>query len=173
MLKNSFIVLIVTMFFLLVTGTKCTSISPDNVILAISADSIPDTTNWTTCLTPAQYRVLRQGGTERPFTGELLSNKEKGVYKCAGCGNPLFHSDTKFDSGTGWPSFYQKINEENVGERPDIFPSGIKGIEVHCAKCKGHLGHVFEDGPKPTGLRYCINSLSLIFEKDSMGEGKR
>jgi len=119
---------------------------------------------WKAELTPTQYRVLREKGTERPFTGELLDNKEKGVYVCAACGTELFSSDAKFESGSGWPSFYAPIAEENVAtERDDSL--GMRRVEVLCKRCGGHLGHVFDDGPRPTGLRYCVNSVSLDFEK--------
>jgi len=118
---------------------------------------------WKKELTPEQYLVLREKGTERPSTGKYYHNKEKGVYKCAGCGVALFDSDTKYDSGSGWPSFYLPISKENIEETNDnsLF---MKRTEVLCAKCGGHLGHVFDDGPKPTGLRYCVNSASLNFE---------
>jgi peptide-methionine (R)-S-oxide reductase len=119
---------------------------------------------WRKELNDEQYYVLREKGTERPFSGKYVDNKEKGVYKCAGCGNPLFASDTKFHSGTGWPSFYKPIDEENV-ERKEDLTHGMRRTEILCSKCQGHLGHVFDDGPKPTGKRYCINSISLDFEK--------
>ena len=120
---------------------------------------------WKEELTPEEYRVLRQKGTERPFTGDLLKNKEEGVYVCAACGQPLFDSETKFDSGTGWPSFYQPVDGDNVAEESDR-SYGMVRTEVLCGRCGGHLGHVFPDGPKPTGLRYCINSVSLDFEPE-------
>lgn len=119
---------------------------------------------WKKILSEEAFQVLRKKGTERAFTGKYNENKEKGIYLCAACGNELFSSDTKFDSGSGWPSFYQPISEEKVGKETDknYF---MTRTEVHCARCGGHLGHVFSDGPKPTGLRYCINSVSLQFKK--------
>ncbi len=117
---------------------------------------------WRRRLTPEQFRVLRSSGTERPFCGALLDNKKPGVYTCAGCGLPLFSSDSKFHSGTGWPSFFQPIAEGNVAERAD-HGHGMTRTEINCARCDGHLGHVFDDGPRPTGLRYCMNSESLNF----------
>lgn len=119
---------------------------------------------WKRTLTPEQYKIMRQKGTERAFTGELNANKKEGTYKCAACGAELFSSDTKFDSGTGWPSFYLPISKESVEEKTDRTPF-MSRTEVLCAKCGGHLGHVFKDGPPPTGLRYCINSASLRFDE--------
>ncbi|MFI5386138.1 MAG: peptide-methionine (R)-S-oxide reductase MsrB [Fimbriimonadales bacterium] len=117
---------------------------------------------WRGVLTPEQYRVLRQAGTERAFTGEYWDHKEKGVYRCAGCGEELFNSETKFDSGCGWPSFYEGLDKSKIEEQADR-SYGMERIEVLCKCCGGHLGHVFPDGPRPTGLRYCINSASLKF----------
>ena len=119
---------------------------------------------WRRLLTPEQFYVTRQKGTERAFTGAYHNTKEKGTYSCVCCGQDLFTSDTKFDSGTGWPSFWQPIDKKNVHEEKDR-TLGMERVEVLCSRCDAHLGHVFDDGPRPTGLRYCMNSLSLKFTK--------
>lgn len=118
---------------------------------------------WKERLTPEQYEVLREAGTERPFSGKLTFNKEPGVYLCAGCGLDLFSSEDKYDSGTGWPSFTKPINPSHVGYKLDRSLLSTR-VEVHCNRCGGHLGHVFNDGPEPTGHRYCINAVSLEFQ---------
>ncbi len=129
------------------------------------ADSVEKTDQeWRDQLTTAQYEVLRRKGTERPFTGRFVSEKRDGTYRCAGCGAELFSSETKFESGTGWPSFTIPANRANV-ELLDDYSYGMHRIEVNCAACGGHLGHVFADGPGQTGERYCINSCSLEFDE--------
>jgi peptide-methionine (R)-S-oxide reductase len=115
---------------------------------------------WQSCLTPEQFRIMRQQGTERAFTGKYHDCKTAGTYVCAACGEPLFDSESKFDSGTGWPSYWQPVDEKAVATHEDN-THGMHRIEVHCRKCGSHLGHVFPDGPAPTGLRYCINSACL------------
>ena len=119
---------------------------------------------WKKILPPENFHVLIEKGTEPPFTGKFSKNKKEGVYMCAGCGQELFHWDTKYDSGSGWPSFWTPISLDNVDLKPDTSLE-MRRIEVVCSRCGGHLGHVFDDGPKPTGQRYCINSLSLDFKE--------
>jgi len=119
---------------------------------------------WKKKLNKEQYKVLREKGTEAAFTGKYWNHHEKGIYKCAGCGTPLFSSDDKFDSGTGWPSFYEPMNKDDIEEKVDK-NYGMVRTEVLCKKCGGHLGHVFDDVPKNKGCRYCINSISLDFEE--------
>ena len=121
-------------------------------------------TEWRKRLDPERYEVLRERGTEPAFSGKLYKNKERGSYLCAGCGQQLFSSETKYDSGTGWPSFWEPIDGGSVEENEDLSYNMCR-TEVLCSRCGGHLGHVFPDGPKPTGLRYCLNSASLEFEK--------
>ncbi len=127
---------------------------------------------WRAQLTPEQYRVLREAGTERAWTGPYLDNHAPGTYRCAGCGESLFSSDRKFDSGSGWPSFTSPLSADSVEEHRDI-SHGMVRTEVRCARCAGHLGHVFPDGPGPEGLRYCMNSVALDFRPEEAPDGDR
>jgi peptide-methionine (R)-S-oxide reductase len=126
---------------------------------------------WKETLSPDEFRVLRKKGTEPPFTGSLLHQTKEGTYVCAGCGNPLFSSDTKFDSGSGWPSFFTPLSKDAVLLKPD-HSLGMRRTEVVCGNCGGHLGHVFDDGPAPTGQRYCMNSVALHFKEKTTGKPK-
>ena len=135
------------------------------VALAAPPKVVKSEAEWKKTLTPAQYEVLRKAATEAPYKGEYTDNHQKGTYYCAACGTLLFKSDTKFDSGCGWPAFFAVAAKDHVILLKDD-TLGMQRVEVRCAACNGHLGHVFEDGPKPTGLRYCINSISLKFKPD-------
>ena len=171
----------ITSGILLMISTGCQKQPPESLTISAEAKTVNEISvtdsskstirveltdeEWQQKLTTEQYRVLRQKGTERPFTDEM-KGLGAGTFVCAGCGNSLFVSETKYDSGCGWPSFYDVVVEDQVKEKVDL-SFGMVRTEVLCARCDGHLGHVFSDGPKPTGLRYCINSVSIQFVKNS------
>jgi len=157
---------LLTSLFLLLTTLGCAQKNPTPQAAPAEGKVVKTDAEWKEQLSPEAYEVLRQKGTERAGTGTLLNIKDKGVYKCAGCGYELFRSETKFESGSGWPSFYAPVKKGAVAEVTDRSHGWIR-TEVLCPRCDGHLGHVFDDGPKPTGLRYCINSVSLTFEKSA------
>ena len=139
---------------------------PGNVLLDPGSEKVVKSdAEWKHLLTPEQYQITRKGGTERAFSGAYEHNKQPGWYVCVACGNPLFSSETKFDSGTGWPSFFEAVARENVIEESDR-TYGMVRTEVHCSRCGSHLGHVFEDGPPPTHLRYCINGVAMNFKPE-------
>lgn len=150
------------------TGCNIASQSGDqNKTMAMKNDSskvVKTEEEWKKVLNPEQYRILREKGTEAPFSGKFYLHSDKGVYVCAACGAELFTSDTKFDAGCGWPSFFQAIDSTKITYTKDT-SHGMIRTEITCSKCGGHLGHVFDDGPQPTGLRYCVNSASIDFKK--------
>lgn len=159
----------VLLFFAMLTS--CTTANPNNTTpktmdmkgTSKSGEKLVKTeVEWKKELTPMQYHVLREKGTERAFTGAYWNNKDLGQYLCAGCNTLLFTSKTKYDSGCGWPSFYEAHDNDNIEMRPDN-SHGMSRVEIVCATCDGHLGHIFEDGPQPTGVRYCVNSESMLF----------
>ncbi len=165
--SNSFFYLMCAVGLTMCSPDKAGSQNADNT-QKMSLDTVKKSNeDWKKVLTPEQFRVLREKGTEPAFSGEYEKNYKPGTYVCAACGNVLFKSDTKFDAGCGWPSFYREAAKGHIIETPD-YSFGMKRVEITCAQCGGHLGHVFDDGPKETGLRYCVNSVSLKFIPDTI-----
>lgn len=168
-MKNRIIILLALLSGLAVACAQSTTKVPQN---DSDYEVVKSEEEWKKILSPLEFRVLRQHGTERAFSGDLWDHKDKGTYVCAACELPLFSSETKFKSGTGWPSYFKPINTSAVGSTVDR-TYGMVRTEVHCSRCGGHLGHVFEDGPEPTGLRYCINSASLDFVAEGQKENQK
>jgi peptide-methionine (R)-S-oxide reductase len=165
-------IIIITVFFFSCKSAQDSSSSiqksdlkTDSSVVFDGKEVIKKDSDWKSILSPEQFVILREKGTERPYTSDLLDNKKKGVYHCAACDLPLFFSDSKFNSGCGWPSYFEPVNSKNVKQLEDR-SHGMVRTEIQCSRCGGHLGHVFDDGPAPTGLRYCINGVALKFKED-------